>query len=233
MQTQYGQILVLAIAFAPCAYAGDLRGYRDFAGTLNHASSVEGAESHGGLGLKLGLGMTVATLPGQELVGKENFYRSDDPDASTVVMPTIMVVKGLSVPVDLALVTAFLENRRISQIAGLAQWTVFEGFALPAIALRGGLQRMYGLAASTVESLSLDFVASYGVSYFTFYGSYGEGWHKAHIEDDGGLEARWDETTYGMGIRITIVPPFVSLSFEGRTGEGDTNVYAVKLAFGH
>ena len=261
MACQYGQISGLARALAcglslsgfalatPTKALADngFEGFQHFAGTLNHVSTVEGAESHGALGLKLGLGETVATLPGEEGLAKENFYENADGADAAVVMPTVMIVKGLSVPIDVALVTAFRDNRRVSQVAVVGQWTVFERFTLPAVALRVGLSRFYGLAFAEIESAATDLVASYGVKVFTLYGTYGLGFHRAtlHASPHGQaaflaagstgeeLKSACGETTYGGGLRVTLFPPFLSLSFEARQGEGDTSLFAVKVGLGH
>jgi hypothetical protein len=143
-------------------------------------------------------------------------------------------------------VTSSIDNRRVSQVAGFAQWTAFEAFGLPALALRFGGQRWYGMAFSEMTSFSSDLVLSYGFSIFSFYGLYGAGHHTAKLETSPRNEelflaagisdettTSWTETSTAFGFRITVLPPFVSLSGEQCQGEGGTRLYSVKVSVGH
>jgi len=195
--------------------------------------------------MKLGFGLETVPIDQEDTMSRENFNLPSESGVKTLGLPRVIVTKGLFIPVDLAVSAAFIDNRRLTQLTGQAQWTIFEGFRLPALALRAGAHRIYGLGYASLRTLTGDLVLSFGLGGFSFYGSYGWGWHSAAIrrskssEDlflaqratTNPLNQNWRDEARSLGFRIMIVP-MVALGFEARAANKSPDIYTLVLSLG-
>jgi hypothetical protein len=163
-------------------------------------------------------------------------------------VPRLWLDKGLPLPVDLGITAGAPPGAPFTQVSGHLQWTVYEDFAMPSLAIRAGYGRLFGLTGTTLASASGDAVASYGfLRYFTIFASMGVTQHRGSftpreqgpagylLADDIGtpeVNLTWYETVRMAGLKVTIVPPFIDLVGEVNAGENGTREIAVKLGVG-
>jgi hypothetical protein len=233
------------------AAAAAAQPWLDLLARLNSASPVEPAGSHGSTGVALGVGATVAALPeGDELTNASLGREASDEDTS-YTLPRLWLAKGLPWPVDLGMTAAMDPEQQFSQVAAHVQWTVFEALGLPAAALRASHGRVHGAAGTELASTGATAAVSYGfLRYFSLYAVGGATHNAATLvaeeEDDGGdalslrsngisrveIDRKWWSPTRAVGLKITVLPPFVTVTGEGNFLPDGGRDYAVKLAVG-
>lgn len=179
--------------------------------TLSRPTLVEPAGSHGTIGTSMGVG--AAQSPGTEGTDDER-------------VPMAWLVKGTPWPVDFGLSAGAAPDATYTLMAGHAQVTVLERLRLPAISVRGGYGRVFGLGKEVVTTTSVDLVASYGfLRYFTLYGVGGM------ARSDAGTTTATAPTRAG-GLKVAIIPPFVTLTGEAAFEDGEVVSAAAKLGVG-
>lgn len=223
-------------------------------GAQNRMSPVETAASHGITGWRLGMGLVSSDVPedSQELAGYEVTSQTQRP-IETLVIPKIWMTKGLFYPVDIGFNYGASLSHQLNQVGGYLQWSIYEAFALPAVAIRGGMSRIFGLASTEIKTESLELVSSYGVGIFAGY--IGFGFHNHSVKyglsaadesllgyddyripraDDIAFPIKygWQESTTTLGFQFQIAPPFVQLSFEGILSDYGSNTYQGKVSIG-
>lgn len=224
-----------------------------FLGNLNNSGMLEPAGSHGSIGLAISAGGSSHAIPVSRLddssdsVGASFLERGKD-DEDPYYLPRAWLVKGLPWPVDLGLSIAAPKDRAFTQAAAFLQWTVYEAFALPALSIRAGHSRLFGLPGTEIQSNSIDAVASYGfLRYFTLFVAGGATRHQVSMmvrteeelgfllqeaEEEFSESRTWWSPSRAVGVRITVLPPFVALTGEVRDQGDGHRSYAVKLGFG-
>ncbi len=222
-------------------------------GKVNRASELEPAGSRGSMGLGVGAGMTRSTVPEQNPVLAaqlgDDSLDNEDAAGTTVDVPRVWVVKGLPMPVDVGFSGGKENGSGITQASGYAQWTIYEALAMPAIAVRGSYGRLFGLEGLGMTTTGVEALAGMGLlRYFTFFGRAGIYQHKGELsidqesnlaftlvdgEEEKTVTRGWSETVMGTGLRIMILPPFVSLTGEMEwSSETNGRDFAAKLGFG-
>ncbi len=146
-------------------------------------------------------------------------------------------IKGFTLPFDVGIQLSTVPDSQITQVSSYLQWTIFEALALPAIALRGGYNKLFGLKSSEASSISGDALVSWGIRFFTAFAGYGFSRNEHQLQVDSnegevyGLVALQESLTekheslsnhrlYGFQIRV--VPALLSVAFEwsqASTGE--------------
>lgn len=222
-------------------------------GKLNRASELEPAGSRGSMGLGVGAGMTRSTVPERNPVLAAQLRKDslDEQEAagSNLDVPRVWVVKGLPMPVDLGFSGGKDNASGITQASGYAQWTIYEALAMPAFAVRGSYGRLFGLEGMDLTTTGVEGLAGLGLfRYFTAFGRAGIYQHKGQLdvtqestlaftlvggEEEKTVARSWSETVMGAGLRIMVLPPFVSLTGEMEwSSETKGRDFAAKLGFG-
>ncbi|MEY4630821.1 MAG: hypothetical protein RIQ81_941 [Pseudomonadota bacterium] len=190
---------------------------------------VDPAGSKGSQSFAIGFGTVMNGAAGKN---------SDERSGSTDTVDSLMrlhLTKGLPIPVDLGMILGASPNGRTQQAGGHLQWTVFEGFRLPAVSVRGAMMRTYAPRSprddgqsqdkvwrnSHEDTRSLELIASWGfLGILTPYAGAGQ----IHTGEDSSFQKV-------AGLEIQMMPPFARLSFEARTAF-DTDTLAAKISLG-
>jgi hypothetical protein len=130
------------------------------------------AEPLGPLGFDIGAalsGTTLANTPAvQKAVGNSSVF-------STLPVPSVRVIKGLPYNVDIGGFYARLPSSNVNLYGGEVKWAFLPGdIALPAVAARGAITRLNGVAQLGFESYSADLSISKGFAFVTPYAGVGE-----------------------------------------------------------
>jgi hypothetical protein len=243
-------------AWSANAFAGNdemkkhIDDYFDFLSDANLYSPMEGAGSHGSIGLGVGLGGSMHTIPENRLVlndqlrGSDDFKNGQDKDHSgQYIVPRLLVHKGLPIPIDIG---ASISKLPETNAGVYAQWTLFESFALPAVAVRAKYSRLMGLPSTEFQTSSVEAGASYGLlRILNVYGTYGMNRHRAEIRTQGetgttlaiveGSQVDWkdERTNYSssLGLQVQLMLPYCTTTIESRT-TGDRQTWLAKLSVG-
>lgn len=214
----------LATSWDPSTFAATSLQCPDGGNHLCLYSPVDPAGSKGSQSLALGFG--IASAP--------NSTPSRDPEAGIETYPQQLfrahVTKGLSVPVDIGFMLGTTETGQFQQAGIHGQWTLFEGFKLPAFTARGSILRSFWahnsmladrIEMTSIESQSLDLLCSWGLlGVLTPYA--GVGW--ATVGEDFSMQNF-------TGIEIQAAPPFMRIGIESRTAFSKRSVLA-KVSLG-
>jgi hypothetical protein len=231
----------------------DLESYLNFLADANHYSPLEGAGSHGSIGIGLGIGASRHQVPEHktlledQLRSRESFNsKSSQEISSSISIPRIYLHKGLPFPIDLGLTAAMIPGTEGTSAGTYIQWTVFERFALPAIAVRGMYSRLMGLPSTEFQTIGTELVASFGfLRYLNAYATYGLNNHSAIIKTTGEsgtalaitkspedtFESSKTRSTTTFGLQAQIFPPYCNLSVERRSSN-DSETWTAKIGVG-
>jgi hypothetical protein len=155
-----------------------------------------------------------------------------------------MLTKGLPYNFNLGVSLGHLHGTTVRKISGFAQWTIFEGFRLPAFAVKGAYSHLSGLTTSTIRSNSLSLNASYSfLNYFTVFASTGIAAHTVETETSDAISIAITSTNdferhetfannfYSLGCKVVVWAPYTSLAMESYHANGSRMILA-KLTVG-
>ena len=217
-------------------------------GDQNRVSPMEHAGAHGIAGWRIGAGITSTGIPtdGRQHMASE--LEQDNSGGTTgdyenLTVPKLWLTKGLVYPFDVGASFARLPGSRASHAGGYLQWTVYEALAQPALALRLGRSRIFGLKTTSLETTSLGAVTSWGLMFFSGYLGFGFHQHQAKTgatidAEDTSTDASsrlvrsWTESTTTVGLQLQVLPPFMIVAFEGAFSDQESTVFQAKLSFG-
>lgn len=249
--TVFSQFLFAQSALASANLSSEE--YFDFLARVNQFSPLEHAGSHGTVGIGLGVGIANYEAPrssdamSEHWRGTSQVVSQGDSSPDRIYIPRAYLHKGLPLSLDGGFGVGQDPSTNAMLYSGYLQWTVYEGFAMPAFALRGSASRLIGLATTDASSLVGEVLASYGfLRLFTVYGSLGFGRHQAIVRsgqgygtvmalsDDASGEAQkvMLRRSKSLGLQIQLVPPFITVAFEGATQAQGPTSYLAKLSFG-
>jgi hypothetical protein len=209
---------------------------------LAQYSPIESAYYHGSIGLDIGAGGIHVQNAGVSTLKNDNSLS----EKKAAYMPRVYLNKGTNGPVDLGLMAGQGGNTLGRVYGGHVQWTIFQEFGWPAIALRGAFSRLQSAAAQISCSDGAIVVSKGLLRYFTFTGGIGIQRNQAILNremamasllltadsSDDELRRLWQQTIIRGGISILLFPPFVSVDGEwSRHGQRD-DAYQAKLSVG-
>jgi len=217
---------------------------------LNRYSPIDGAGSHGTIGYSLGLGASLHQFPEtNELQRRELRLKESEPIDANITLPQLSIIKGVMSPLDIGLTLATIPTSELHRIGAHLQWTVFEDFQMPAVAVRGSFSRITGLPTSEFSTIGFDAVLSYGfLSYFTGHIATGIARHEGILQeglpppspytmsapDD--VQFPYSEITFEnshlAGLSIRIVPPFITTTAELQLNGKGRQTWLGKLSMG-
>jgi hypothetical protein len=222
-----------------------------FVARLNRYSALEPAGSHGSIGMAIGAGAVTQERPETALYSAETMSDADD---GPYVLPKLWLLKGLPWPVDVGAAFGAAPEDGFTQAGAHVQWTPFEALGLPAVTVRASYAKIFGVEGTTLSTVGLDAVASYGfLRYFTVYTALGAARHTGELtvvpdtpaayalaEARGGAQSG-ESRTYrderiepykALGLKIVAWPPFVALTGEAEWEQGEARNYAAKVSIG-
>jgi hypothetical protein len=229
--------------------------FKNYAATLTESSPLEGAGSHGSIGVGLGLGLSRHQTPSnnklveEQLQPREDFNSKSRPNNETQDYTSIRrfyFYKGLPWPIDLGGSIGSIIGTSATTASGYAQWTMYEAFQMPAFALRAKHARLMGLPSAEVQSSTLEAVASLGLlRIFNIYGSMavskgditirtrGESATSLTLSsiDHPTYTTTTDSTTRALGFQVQIMPQFLIATIEARSSSSQ-NSYLGKISLG-
>ena len=256
---QWAAVAVMVVVYGSSASYAEIDSaaideYFEFLARANDYSPLEHGGSHGTIGFGVGLGLAGYDAPANSDVMKEH-WRGSNPSVdqsqsvpvNKVIIPRFQFHKGLPASIDFGVGIGMDALSRATLASGYAQWTMYEAFAMPAFAVRGGYNRVMGLATTDASSTTVDGVASYGfLRIFTVYGTMGAGRHQIEVRSGAGygsvmaLNGEYEgvvsrvllRRSRSTGLKLQIIPALCDLSFESkRTGDGP-GTYLAKISLG-
>lgn len=209
--------------------------YLEFLSQVNRFSPMEGAGSHGSFGVKVGAMMQVTprTEQGKNDIGFNLLNQNNEEDAA-ISAPKIVLTKGLFIPVDFGVGFGLIDQLDLQQFAGYLQWTIFEGLAMPAVAVRYIASQLQGQADISVLSHAGEAILSYG--FFRFFNLYSSARYQRdeftwEAQTGGKIRSELTGTSYSAGLEVMVLPPFTTLAVEVQSLRDDSQSYLGKLAF--
>jgi hypothetical protein len=214
----------LATSWDPSTFAATSLQCPDGGNHLCLYSPVDPAGSKGAQSLAIGFG--VASAPNMAL------SRDSGSDLETYPQQLFRahVTKGLSLPVDFGFLLGTTGTGQFQQAGIHGQWTLFEGFKLPAFTARGAILRSFWsrqsasgdhIEMTSTESQNLELLCSWGfLGILTPYA--GVGW--ATVGEDFSMQNF-------TGIEIQAAPPFMRVGIESRNAFSHRSVLA-KVSLG-
>ncbi len=238
--------LLAGLALAASSYAAERTLYYDEGWLkINQYSPVEGFESHGSYGWHLGIGVIQVNSPA-------NSQRSEVSASDALLtektapaqLPRLFFTRGTGWPVDFGLSVARLNKNEGLQLGAHLQWTIFEEFQKPALAIRIARMQSDGLPGlDRLQTDSATIGLSYGfLRYFNF--GFGIGRQQHHLVlkplDDTnrlGLRAGWGErlerteSIWTLYLKVNLLSPFTSLAIERVYTHPQEAVTIAKLSY--
>ena len=193
-------------------------------------------------------------------LGFETHESVERPFQRLLVLPRLWMVKGLPLPVDVGVTFGTSQAPILQQGSGYLQWTIFEDLGLPALSLRVIHSRIFAAKDTSLISNQVGIAASWDfLRFFSVFGS-ANGVHHSGVsrlfqaresnathtepaalrpvplsatpEVAQPTRSEWNESTLAMGLRISILPPFFSLSGEWIQRGGEVASVVAKVAIG-
>lgn len=220
---------------------GKLNNYLSFLEQLSNPSPLETAGSHGSLGYTLGTGVSLIEKKPSDILDTELQSSSDKPQTN---VPKIWVTKGIFWPLDGGLSYSTILNTNVSSYTAYLQWTAFEKFALPALALRTAYTNITGLKNTKFNNMSLGAAISWGYRFVTVFASENYNFYSTTItppeEEAYALSTdslsmvnkSWGALTQSIGMQLNLVSPFFKISGEKTIASNQSSSYRFKLSFG-
>lgn len=218
--------------------AESLKQKRDSWSQLNYYSPTEGFHSQGSFGLHVGIGALApqATDRSETLSEEERAEQKE-------TRPRFYISKGTAWPVDFGASFSLLQGSKKAMQGGAhVQWTMFEDFQLPSVALRASRSMLTNY--QEVKSLSTDALelgVSYGIiRYVIISASVRQQWEKGTTQAVGDYLSLtsselpdWTDskTVYSWGLNISPFTPFVQIGLEQSYWDNQTQVSIAKLSF--
>ena len=135
-------------------------------GSFNDLPQAAGAGSLGSEGVRLNLSLTKRN----HLDGPTKAEMSNNSYRETT--PEVALATGSPLPITIGLAAAYLGHQQYSA-AYMGQWTFYEEFARPALAVRYSGAKVFGFEGTEVQRHSMALLASYGWRWFTIEGLLG------------------------------------------------------------
>lgn len=205
--------------------------YFDLMSAVTHYSPVDGAGSHSGLAMQMGAGLSRARRSSEGLSAAKAY-----------------LLQGLIWPFDVGFSLGHVQDAKTHLAGGHLQANLFEGFRLPALAVRGHYSETFGQSASSLKVYGGDLVASYGFfRYFTAFASLGIAQSQATLrlgqepvpmilwesEREETFSVSKQTTRQTLGLHMQVIPGSLVAVFEGqRLDDGKMEQIVGKIGYG-
>lgn len=234
------------ILLAQTPSSNDLETFANYINSLNEPTLAETAGSMGSFGTELSLGATnVEKINSNRLLQSElGLSAKQNPPT---YMPKAWIQKGLPWPINVNIFGGVPNDTDLHHYGASVQWTVFEGFQMPAVAARYIHARTGGFKNTKVRSNTFSASVSYGLfSYFQFFGDISRTETDIDIFVDAQspisflieeIDAKSDEVKVRMksesmavGCKIAVIPGVVTAAVETRNNSDSTSSSTFKLS---
>lgn len=151
---------------------------------LNHYTALQPAYTSGSLGMRVAVGYEKFAWDSSPKVNRQVYIDPETDNGQTEFL-TVLVNKGTRWPIDFSAQASQALGTDITKVGAHLQWSLFQGFKLPTIALRASGNRTWGLRSTEISGTSASAVIDYSLfSYFTAF--YNLGWqsHQMKINYD-------------------------------------------------
>jgi hypothetical protein len=218
--------------------------YMDWLGKTTRGAQGESAASYGSMGFSLSTSTAYHPIPIEEIeIASQQLF--EDKQADGLTLFSLGVAKGFSWPINLGAQFARNADNTLSQASGFVQWTLFESFALPAIALRTGYSRLFGMRSSESSSISGDGVMSWGFRNFSVFATMGLAVNSQSMrlvqedmdrfglrsQDSEWFQLRKSQTNHhSLGVQLRIIPTLLTVALEWSRGSQDYESFLAKLS---
>lgn len=205
------------------------------------AGLAESAASQGQLGMRVSAG--ASRLPAMSFGLKKDGYDGLN-GGQAPALQRIWITRGLMIPVNIGLSLANLTELNWLAVTGFVQWSVYEAFARPVLALRMHLTNTYGLEQSQLSASGVEAVVSYGfLRYFAVFGSIGINRHQVSVRElqpdqnlVGGVpfldskDLIWTSPRGEVGFQMTIFPGIAAFTYGYSRLEASQSIHTAKVS---
>ncbi len=211
---------------------------------INRYSPLEGAYSHGSIGATLGLGIQNHAEIKTNTLQHHHLYIDQSQPAQKLSTKKMYFIKGSTLPVDFGFSLGSTQDDQISMAGAHAQWSVFEGFRMPALALRGSYNKLFGLKDAEMQSTRVDVIAS--TSMFSFFSAYIASGAQRNVvmlnsaayfqyglvtqPENQDYQKTWWSRSHAIGLRALLIPPVLGATLELQLDEAAGRSIAGKIS---
>jgi hypothetical protein len=143
---------------------------KDFTAVASY-KGVSPAEPLGIIGIDVGAEVSATQLEHAGVWNKAGY------DHTSVYMPKVHVHKGLPFNIDVAASLTAVPGSDIKLVGGEIKYAVIPGgVAMPAVAVRGAITRLFGVSQLDLETKSVEVTVSKGFLMLTPYAGLGQVW---------------------------------------------------------
>ncbi len=238
--------LAICMLFSPHIFAESnlTKASNNYLSQINQYILGDTYESSGSFGLKFGMSYFKTGLKDSSLLTKDEAYSLNLTSRQEVLAPQsftrVSITKGTFLPLDFgAMASVSNDTTKAAQWGAHVQWTVYERFKIPTVAIRVSRTETTGL--TDIESLRSDQIeigTSYApIPYCTISASFGRQWNEWKLLLTDYIEKKVESTSpepknfVNIGMKIQPFTPFINLSLE-RTVSGErSQAELLKLTF--
>ncbi len=209
---------------------------------LNCYSPSEGFHSKGSYGVHVGVGAVASKVSSSPFESAAQDAAKQELTELQQPTPRLFLSTGTPWPLDFGASLSLLEGPDARQGGAHAQWTLFEGFQLPSVALRMSrslLTNFHEVKEFTTDAFEVG--VSYGlIRYITMSLALSEQWERGRTQAKGELLTlserdlpEWSSRrrVYSWGINISPFTPFIQIGLEQSYWNKQAQVAIAKISF--
>lgn len=200
----------------------------NYLSAVSRYSPLEGAYSHGSIGATFGVGVENHSNIEANALQRHHLHMEETEANQNVSSPKIYFTKGSFLPVDFGFSIGATQDDHISMAGAHAQWSIFEGFRLPAVAVRASYNQLFGMKDAEMQSTRGDLVISTNIwSFFTIYGTTGIQRNNVTLNsasyfqyglttapENRDYSKSWISKSHAIGLRALVIAPFLAATAE-------------------
>ena len=120
-----------------------------------------------------------------------------------------------------------------SQVSANLQWTLYEAFKLPAVAIRASHSRLQGLQNTSFSSSGVEALSSWGWKNLTIYGGLGAIKNKGYLKSEslGDFEKEQIDAVRTFGLQLLSLKLGLKFNLETRKQNESARVTSIKIGF--
>lgn len=195
---------------------------------LSQTSSVlEPAGTHSYYRFYAGLSLKTFSLP----LDYSDVWEQQSQQQSKLYIPQASITTGLTYPLDFSISIARHEGLNYQQVSGSVQWSLYEAFAMPAVAARASFANGKIWNQSSLKTWTFDIISSWGYKMLTAYLGLGLAFDTFTYTDTvRPLTERSQSTLRMMGLQLQVLPSLFYIVVESNQNSAQQNTLSLKLA---
>ncbi len=208
---------------------------------LNHYNPLEPAYSRGAMAFNMGIGFEELQWSANPIANHQ-LHLGSEKNSASISLYNAFLNLGTRWPVDFGLIFSQIGQNSGTRLGGHIQWTIYQGFRLPSIAIRAHGSQIMGLDSIAVEGLGASLAMDYSLlRYFTFTGclslqrdtiTYALSGNPSFQLGPEDTKESYISSSRTVGLTITLVPGALEVSIFEEYFEDMEKRYLAKIHFG-